>query len=75
MENEQHPDTFQPTENRYSGLGGEEFQPEKPDLRVSACLYYLINSPDDKEKKEETGKELSRLEALLIISNYYDKTC
>ena len=32
MENEQHPDTFQPTENQYSGLGGEEFQPEKPDL-------------------------------------------
>ena len=68
MENEQHPDTFQPTENRYSGLGGEEFQPEKPVLNLkhvkNACLYYLINSPDDKEKKEETGKELSRLEAL-----------
>ena len=28
------------------------------------CLYYLINSPDDKGKKEETGKELNRLEAL-----------
>ena len=28
MENEQHPDTFQPTENQYSGLGGEEFQPD-----------------------------------------------
>ena len=30
----------------------------------NACLYYLINSPDDKGKKEETGKELNRLEAL-----------
>ena len=30
----------------------------------NACLYYLINSPDDKGKKEETGKELDRLEAL-----------
>ena len=29
----------------------------------NACLYYLINSPDDKGKKEETGKELNRLEA------------
>ena len=28
------------------------------------CLYYLINSPDDKGKKGETGKELNRLEAL-----------
>ena len=27
------------------------------------CLYYLINSPDDKGKKEETGKELNRLDA------------
>ena len=40
MENEQHPDTFQPTENRYSGLGGEEFQPEKPDL-TGKCLPLL----------------------------------
>ena len=30
----------------------------------NACLYYLINSPDDKGKKGETGKELNRLEAL-----------
>ena len=29
----------------------------------NACLYYLINSPDDKGKKEETGKELNRLDA------------
>lgn len=29
----------------------------------NACLYYLINSPDDRGKKEETGKELNRLEA------------
>ncbi len=29
----------------------------------NACLYYLINSPDDKRKKEETGKELNRLDA------------
>lgn len=28
----------------------------------NACLYYLINSPDDKGKKEETGKELNRLD-------------
>lgn len=40
MENEQHPDTFQPTENRYPGLGGEEFQPEKPDL-TGKCLPLL----------------------------------
>ena len=29
----------------------------------NACLYYLINSPDDKGKKGETGKELNRLDA------------
>ena len=29
----------------------------------NACLYYLINSPEDKGKKEETGKELNRLDA------------
>ena len=29
----------------------------------NACLYYLINLPDDKGKKEETGKELNRLDA------------
>ena len=40
MENEQHLDTFQPTENRYSDLGGEEFQPEKPDL-TGKCLPLL----------------------------------
>lgn len=27
-----------------------------------ACLYYLINSLDDKGKKEETGKELNELD-------------
>lgn len=27
----------------------------------NACLYYLINLPDDKGKKEETGKELNKL--------------
>ena len=40
MENEQHPDTFQPTENRNSGLGREEFQPEKPDV-TGKCLPLL----------------------------------
>ena len=29
----------------------------------NACLYYLINSPDDKGKKEATGKELNKLDA------------
>ena len=38
----------------------------------NACLYYLINSPDDKGKKEETGKELNRLEALC---NYKQLLC
>ena len=32
-----HQNTFQPTENRYSSLGGEEFQPEKPDV-TGKCL-------------------------------------
>lgn len=27
----------------------------------NACLYYLINSPDDNKKKEETGKDLNEL--------------
>ena len=40
MENEQHPDTFQPTENRYPGLGREEFQSEKPDV-TGKCLPLL----------------------------------
>ena len=35
-----HQNTFQPTENQYSGLGGEEFQPEKPDL-TGKCLPLL----------------------------------
>ena len=30
MENEQHPDTFQPTENRYSDLEEETFRRETP---------------------------------------------
>ena len=28
-----------------------------------ACLYYLINSPDDSTKKEKTGKDLNKLDA------------
>ena len=50
MENEQHPDTFQPTENRYSGLGGEEFQPEKPDV-TGKCLPKGFISTDNEPLK------------------------
>ena len=50
MENEQHPDTFQPTENRYSSLGGEEFQPEKPDV-TGKCLPKGFISTDNEPLK------------------------
>ena len=53
-----HQNTFQPTENRYSSLGGEEFQPEKPDVTGKCQRIYFdgqrtfetllsANVPDD----------------------------
>ena len=41
-----HQNTFQPTENRYSSLGGEEFQPEKPDV-TGKCLPKGFISTDN----------------------------
>ena len=40
MENEKHLNTLQPTHNQYTRLGGEEFQPEKPNL-TGKCLPLL----------------------------------
>ena len=45
-----HQNTFQPTENRYSSLGGEEFQPEKPDV-TGKCLPKGFISTDNEPLK------------------------
>lgn len=49
--------TFQPTENRYPGLGREEFQSEKPDV-TGKCLPLLPDKLAGRiaQKKRKPGK-------------------
>ena len=80
-----HQNTFQPTENRYSSLGGEEFQPEKPDV-TGKCLPKGFISTDNEPLKHfylqmsrmmcpSVTADSTECEILHILYTRVKKTC
>lgn len=59
MENEQHPDTFQPTENRYSDLEDETFRQENSGMTGAGLPKGFIST--DNEPLKHFYLQMSRM--------------